>query len=150
DVTAKPDKRQSDSDRVVSDRSFWKILMEGPPDTPYEKGVFELYCQFGDEYPVKPPLVRFVTRVSCQNTKYLKYWRYLYLFIVETNTLILEAVYGLLIIPEPEDPLDRLHTHTCAPEEFLTSRETYEREAEKHTEETAGNSLDDLEKVLCL
>lgn len=132
--------------------AFWKILMEGPPDTPYEKGVFELYCQFGDEYPVKPPLVRFVTRVSCQNTKYLKYWRYLYLFIVETNTLavliltwwqvyhcnvnsvgrichnifdrnynahitmreILEAVYGLLIIPEPEDPLDRLHTHTCA------------------------------------
>lgn len=67
--------------------AFWKILMEGPPDTPYEKGVFELYCQFGDEYPVKPPLVRFVTRVSCQNTKYLKYWRYLYLFIVETNTL---------------------------------------------------------------
>ncbi len=31
---------------------------------------------------------------------------------------ILNAVYGLLIIPEPEDPLDRLdsipkHTHTC-------------------------------------
>lgn len=38
--------------------------MQGPPDTPYEKGVFELYCQFGPEYPVKPPLVRFVTRVS--------------------------------------------------------------------------------------
>lgn len=42
--------------------------MQGPPDTPYEKGVFELYCQFGPEYPVKPPLVRFVTRVSWQNT----------------------------------------------------------------------------------
>lgn len=48
--------------------AFWKILMEGPPDTPYEKGVFELYCQFGPEYPVKPPLVRFVTQVSCHNT----------------------------------------------------------------------------------
>lgn len=38
--------------------------MRGPPDTPYEDGVFELYCEFGPEYPVKPPLVRFVTPVS--------------------------------------------------------------------------------------
>uniref|UniRef100_A0A669BTH2 UBC core domain-containing protein n=1 Tax=Oreochromis niloticus TaxID=8128 RepID=A0A669BTH2_ORENI len=45
-----------------SDLTFWRILMQGPPDTPYEKGVFELYCQFGPEYPVKPPLIRFVTR----------------------------------------------------------------------------------------
>ncbi len=29
----------------------------------------------------------------------------------------------------------------------MTDRETYEREAEKQTEETAGNSLDDMEKV---
>lgn len=32
-------------------------------------------------------------------------------------------------------------------EEFLTSRETYEREAKKHTEEMAGRSLDDMEMV---
>lgn len=42
--------------------------MQGPPDTPYKKGVFELYCQFGPDYPAKPPTVRFVTRVSFQNT----------------------------------------------------------------------------------
>ncbi|KAI3375974.1 hypothetical protein L3Q82_016508 [Scortum barcoo] len=54
-----------------SDFTFWKIVMEGPPDTPYEKGVFELFCQFGPDYPVKPPLVRFVTRVSCQKHKQL-------------------------------------------------------------------------------
>uniref|UniRef100_A0A674B5Q6 Uncharacterized LOC115203499 n=1 Tax=Salmo trutta TaxID=8032 RepID=A0A674B5Q6_SALTR len=40
-----------------SDFTFWKILMQGPPETPYEDGVFELYCQFGADYPVKPPLV---------------------------------------------------------------------------------------------
>ncbi|CDQ80335.1 unnamed protein product [Oncorhynchus mykiss] len=49
---------------LESDFTFWKILMQGPPDTPYENGAFELYCQFGAEYPVKPPLVRFVTPVS--------------------------------------------------------------------------------------
>uniref|UniRef100_A0A8C4GV26 Uncharacterized protein n=1 Tax=Dicentrarchus labrax TaxID=13489 RepID=A0A8C4GV26_DICLA len=130
-----------------SDFTFWKILMEGPPDTPYEKGVFELYCQFGPDYPVKPPLVRFVTQVYhcnvnsvgriCHNIFDRNYNAHI------TMREILEAVYGLLIIPEPEDPLDSILA-----EEFLTSRETYEREAEKHTEETAGNSLDDMEKKL--
>ncbi|XP_036939828.1 uncharacterized protein LOC119011099 [Acanthopagrus latus] len=129
------------------DFSFWKILMQGPPDTPYEKGVFELYCQFGHEYPVKPPLVRFVTQVYhcnvnsvgriCHNIFDRNYNAHI------TMREILEAVYGLLIIPEPEDPLDSILA-----EEFLTSREMYEREAEKHTEETAGNSLDDMEKTL--
>ena len=55
------------TDFVTSSKTlaaFWKILMQGPPETPYEEGVFELYCQFGEAYPVKPPLVRFITPVS--------------------------------------------------------------------------------------
>uniref|UniRef100_A0A8C6WG17 UBC core domain-containing protein n=1 Tax=Neogobius melanostomus TaxID=47308 RepID=A0A8C6WG17_9GOBI len=46
-----------------TDFTFWKVLMEGPPDTPYESGVFELFCQFGPDYPVKPPTVRFITPI---------------------------------------------------------------------------------------
>ncbi|XP_072219245.1 uncharacterized protein [Leuresthes tenuis] len=130
-----------------SDFSFWRILMQGPPDTPYEKGVFELYCQFGPDYPVKPPLVRFVTRVYhcnvnsvgriCHNIFDRSYNAHI------TMREVFDAVYGLLIIPEPEDPLDSILA-----EEFLTGRETYEREAKKHTEERAGQSLDDMEKKL--
>lgn len=121
--------------------------MQGPPDTPYEKGVFELYCQFGPDYPVKPPLVRFVTQVYhcnintvgriCHNIFDRNYNAHI------TMREILEAVYGLLIIPEPDDPLDSILA-----EEFLTSRDIYEREAKKHTEETAGKSMDDMEKTL--
>ncbi|XP_034558437.1 uncharacterized protein LOC117826466 isoform X2 [Notolabrus celidotus] len=94
-----------------SDFTFWKILMQGPPDTPYEKGVFELYCQFGPDYPVKPPLIRFVTPLYhcnvnsvgriCHNIFDRNYNAHI------TMREILEAVYGLLIVPEPEDPLDR-------------------------------------------
>ncbi|KAI3374835.1 hypothetical protein L3Q82_021373 [Scortum barcoo] len=130
-----------------SDFTFWRILMQGPPDTPYEKGVFELYCQFGPDYPVKPPLVRFVTQVYhcnvnsvgriCHNIFDRNYNAHI------TMREILEAVYGLLIIPEPDDPLDSILA-----EEFLTNRDTYEQEAEKQTKETAGNSLDDIEKKL--
>ncbi|XP_039670716.1 uncharacterized protein LOC120567772 isoform X1 [Perca fluviatilis] len=128
-----------------SDFTFWRILMQGPPDTPYKKGVFELYCHFGPDYPAKPPLIRFVTQVYhcnvnsvgriCHNIFDRNYNAHI------TMREILEAVYGLLIIPEPADPLDSILA-----EEFLTSRETYELEAEKHTEATAEKSLDDMEK----
>ncbi|XP_062304322.1 uncharacterized protein LOC134008805 [Osmerus eperlanus] len=130
-----------------SDMTFWKILMQGPPDTSYENGVFELYCQFGDDYPVKPPLMRFVTPVYhcnvnsvgriCHNIFDRNYSAHI------TMREILDAVYGLLILPEPEDPLDSILA-----EEFMTSRETYEQEAKKNTEEEAGTSLNDMEQKL--
>ena len=43
---------------------FWKILMVGPTDTPYEGGVFSLYAEFPYNYPEAPPTIRFVTPVS--------------------------------------------------------------------------------------
>ncbi|XP_017281441.1 uncharacterized protein LOC108241656 [Kryptolebias marmoratus] len=130
-----------------SDFTFWRILMQGPPNTPYEKGVFELYCHFGPAYPVKPPVVRFVTHVYhcnvnsvgrvCHNIFDRNYNAHI------TMREIFDAVYGLLIIPEPDDPLDSILA-----EEFLTSRETYEQEAKKHTGQHAGRSLEDMEKNL--
>ncbi|XP_064844619.1 uncharacterized protein LOC135555798 isoform X2 [Oncorhynchus masou masou] len=130
-----------------SDFTFWKILMQGPPDTPYEDGVFELYCQLGADYPVKPPHVRFVTPVYhcninsvgriCHNIFDRSYNAHI------TMREILDAVYGLLIVPEPDDPLDSILA-----EEYLTSREKYEEEAKKNTEEVAGQSMDDMEKKL--
>uniref|UniRef100_A0A4W5JUM4 UBC core domain-containing protein n=1 Tax=Hucho hucho TaxID=62062 RepID=A0A4W5JUM4_9TELE len=95
-----------------SQRLLCQILIQGPPDTPYEDGVFELYCQFGADYPVKPPLVRFVTPVYhcninsvgriCHNIFDRSYNAHI------TMREILDAVYGVLIVPEPQDPLDRL------------------------------------------
>ncbi|XP_051809547.1 uncharacterized protein LOC110949247 [Acanthochromis polyacanthus] len=130
-----------------SDFTFWKILMQGPPETPYETGVFELYCQFGHDYPVSPPVVRFVTPVYhcninsvgriCHNIFDRNYNAHI------TMRQVLDAVFGLLIIPEPEDPLDSILA-----EEFLTNCKTYEQEARKHTEENAGKYLDDMEKTL--
>ncbi|XP_010873797.2 uncharacterized protein LOC105013731 [Esox lucius] len=130
-----------------SDFTFWKILLQGPPDTPYEDGVFELYCQFGAEYPVKPPLMRFVTPVYhcninsvgriCHNIFDRSYSAHV------TMREILDAVYGVLIVPEPEDPLDSILA-----EEYLTSRGVYEEEAKRNTEMVAGHSLGDIEKKL--
>ncbi|XP_038158603.1 uncharacterized protein LOC119794911 [Cyprinodon tularosa] len=130
-----------------SDFTFWKILMEGPPDTPYETGTFELYCQFGPDYPVKPPTVRFVTHIYhcninnvgriCHNIFDRNYNAQI------TMRDILEAVFGLLIAPEPDDPLDSILA-----EEYLTSKESYEQEARKKTEEAAAETLEVKEKEL--
>ncbi|XP_029595400.1 ubiquitin-conjugating enzyme E2 D2B-like [Salmo trutta] len=127
--------------------AFWKIVMQGPPDTPYEKGALELYCQFGAKYPVKPPLVRFVTPVYhcnvnsvdriCHNIFDRNYSAHI------TMREILDAVYGLLIVPEPEDPLDSISA-----EEFLSSSEIYEQEAKSHSAQYACDSMYYMEKKL--
>ncbi|CAL8287142.1 unnamed protein product [Arctogadus glacialis] len=121
--------------------------MQGPPDTPYEHGTFELYCQFGPDYPVKPPTIRFVTVMYhcninssgriCHNIFDRGYNAHI------TMKEILEAVYGLLIAPEAEDPLDSILA-----EKFQSSKEEYEQEAKEHTARTAAKSFNDKEKQL--
>ncbi|KAI7809114.1 hypothetical protein IRJ41_026008, partial [Triplophysa rosa] len=128
-----------------TDFTFWKILMEGPHDTPYENGTFELYCSFGPDYPVKPPAMRFLTPVYhcnvnsegriCHNIFDRNYSAHI------TMREILDAIFGLLIAPEPEDPLD-----SVLAEEFHSSKQKYEEEAKKSTEKHAKSSVDELEK----
>lgn len=42
----------------------WKAWIRGPVDTPYEGGVFELDIRCGSDYPLAPPSMVFVTKVS--------------------------------------------------------------------------------------
>jgi len=39
----------------------WKIWMEGPKDTLYENGVFQLLMTFPSDYPMSPPELKFVS-----------------------------------------------------------------------------------------
>lgn len=45
----------------------WNAVIFGPPDTPFEDGVFKLAMTFDEEYPNKPPQVKFVTRMFHPN-----------------------------------------------------------------------------------
>ena len=38
-----------------------------PKDTPFEDGTFKLTIQFSEEYPNKPPVVRFVSKMFHPN-----------------------------------------------------------------------------------
>lgn len=42
----------------------WKAWIRGPVDTPYEGGVFELDIRCGTDYPLAPPSIKFITKVS--------------------------------------------------------------------------------------
>jgi len=41
----------------------WYIFMKGPPDTPYDGGIFKLEMNFPKDYPNTPPEVKFLTDV---------------------------------------------------------------------------------------
>ena len=45
----------------------WEAFINGPENSPYEGGVFELEVKIPQDYPYKPPSVKFVTYVYHPN-----------------------------------------------------------------------------------
>ncbi|KFZ02264.1 hypothetical protein V501_09610 [Pseudogymnoascus sp. VKM F-4519 (FW-2642)] len=45
----------------------WNAVIIGPADTPFEDGTFRLVMQFEEQYPNKPPLVKFISQMFHPN-----------------------------------------------------------------------------------
>ena len=45
----------------------WDAIIFGPDDTEWEGGVFKLLMEFSEQYPNKPPDIRFCTKVFHPN-----------------------------------------------------------------------------------
>ncbi|KAH9205235.1 ubiquitin-conjugating enzyme/RWD-like protein, partial [Leptodontidium sp. 2 PMI_412] len=50
-----------------SNMGFWKVVMQGPPDSPYADGTFLLYIELGQDFPRRPPSARFITPILHPN-----------------------------------------------------------------------------------
>lgn len=50
-----------------NDIMMWNAVIFGPQDTPFEYGTFKLTLLFHEEYPNKPPRVRFVSNMFHPN-----------------------------------------------------------------------------------
>lgn len=48
----------------------WKAWIKGPADTPYDGGVFQLDIRCGIDYPLAPPMIKFVTRIFHPNVHF--------------------------------------------------------------------------------
>jgi hypothetical protein len=50
-----------------SNVGFWKVIMKGPEDSPYQNGTFLLYVDIGLHFPAQPPACRFITQILHPN-----------------------------------------------------------------------------------
>mmetsp|Transcript_5876 Transcript_5876/g.8642 ORF Transcript_5876/g.8642 Transcript_5876/m.8642 type:complete len:186 (+) Transcript_5876:57-614(+) len=48
----------------------WTALIRGPPDTPYEGGIFQLNIKVGGDYPLAPPTITFETKIFHPNVHF--------------------------------------------------------------------------------
>ena len=85
------------------------ILMDGPPNSPYQSGRFsvELFCP--EDYPMAPPIVRFTTPIFHPNIDRLgrvclDILKDKWSPALQIRTVLL-SVQALLGAPNPNDPL---------------------------------------------
>ncbi|KAL2110652.1 hypothetical protein VUR80DRAFT_910 [Thermomyces stellatus] len=118
----------------------WRIVLQGPPSTPYSGGTFAITLDLPTDYPFKPPLVRFITRIYhpnvtndsngniCLGMLKPEAWK-----PSSRISAVLEAVRNLLVEPIPDDPLE-----ARIADEYRTNREDFEKTARDYTERYAA------------
>ena len=94
---------------IEDDIHNWEATIIGPEKTPYESGIFKLSIIFPDNYPFKPPKVKFDTRIFHPN---INKHGSICLDILNKNwspaltvAKLLLSISSLLSDPNPDDPL---------------------------------------------
>lgn len=84
-----------------SNMGFWKVVMQGPPDSPYANGTFLLYVELGADFPRRPPSARFITPILHPNiTKHGRVCHPIFDREWSPNTrvfTVLQQLYGILM-----------------------------------------------------
>mmetsp|Transcript_34723 Transcript_34723/g.81410 ORF Transcript_34723/g.81410 Transcript_34723/m.81410 type:complete len:156 (+) Transcript_34723:51-518(+) len=118
---------------------LWNATIFGPADTPWEGGIFSLRMTFCDQYPDKPPKVRFTTKVFHPN---VYQDGTLCLDIIQnkwspsyTVSSVLTSIQSLLTDPNCGSP-----ANPEAAELYLQDKKTYTRRVRRLTEESLGGA----------
>eukprot|EP00764_Aduncisulcus_paluster_P008608 gnl/Carplike_NY0171/280_a395_5192.p1 GENE.gnl/Carplike_NY0171/280_a395_5192~~gnl/Carplike_NY0171/280_a395_5192.p1 ORF type:complete len:152 (+),score=40.16 gnl/Carplike_NY0171/280_a395_5192:38-493(+) len=93
------------------DLTNWEGFLYGPPDSPYEGGMFFLTIKFPSNYPYSPPQMKFTTKVYHPN---ISSSGSICLDILKSHawspaltiSSVLLSLASLLTDPNPDDPLE--------------------------------------------
>ena len=88
---------------------LWCATIMGPTGTPYENGIFHLEMLFTKDYPIKPPQVRFKTKIFHPNIDSsggicIDILKDAWNPLLSVRTILL-SICSLLNDPNPKDPL---------------------------------------------
>ena len=94
-----------------NDIKHWKGYIEGPDDTPYKGGLFQIDIVLPAEYPYKPPKMKFETKIWHPNISSQTGAICLDILKDEWSPALtirtaLLSLQALLCVPEPNDPQD--------------------------------------------
>lgn len=129
------------SPKNSSDNIFiWNVVIDGPKDTPYEDGKFELLFKFDTDYPLRPPSVRFITPIIHINVYFdgkicIDILQDQWAPSLSVRT-ILYSLMSLLNEPNPNSPANRKLTDLY--EKNITE---YTKTIKAHVKENLGKKI---------
>jgi ubiquitin-conjugating enzyme E2 D/E len=122
----------------VSEADFftWEAMIFGPSDSPFSGGVFKLSIRFPTDYPFKPPIITFRTKIYHPN---INAAGGICLDILKGQwspalsiSKVLLSILSLLTDANPADPLVPEIAHI-----YKTDRAAYDEKARQWTQEYA-------------
>jgi len=126
---------------VAGDIMNWTAIIFGPDDTAWEGGAFKLAVTFSEDFPTKPPHIRFITRVFHPNVYangeicldiLSSQWSPIY-----DIAAILTSIQSLLCDPNPNSP-----ANSEAAQLWSENRREYNRKVMATVEESIANCSD--------
>ncbi|KAH7240907.1 ubiquitin-conjugating enzyme/RWD-like protein [Fusarium redolens] len=120
----------------------WHVTLTAPESTPYYPGKFGILLTLPTEYPFKPPVVKFVTRIYHPNVTNESPGN-ICLGLLKPDSwkpstklsAVLEALRNLLIEPQIDSPLEERIA-----QEYQTNRTEFDKAAKTQAEQYAMGS----------